>query len=215
MGNKVSLPSKATIFKNSLNHLREEPHFGLVNGILDAFQPKSALLLGSSPKTAKILHSRVNRLMAVDFEQSRFNKNLSDLTEKAEFYAKSFKIYDDHEITGDEGLILSNLYKRIKNFFKNSDLLVIDQPSTIALGAFNFFSDINDIIVIRGIDPISVNNKNFSKYRMITTYGDVSSLLLKKHLSVKYNAIRDIIYEDNIKFYQELNITPIFKFEEA
>tara|TARA_B100001778_G_scaffold334019_1_gene344031 strand:+ start:16709 stop:17356 length:648 start_codon:yes stop_codon:yes gene_type:complete len=215
MANITSLDSKATTLKHSLDKLKLEPHFGLVKGILDAFKPESALLLGSAPRTASLLHERVDRLMAVDFEQARYNKSLARLSSKAEFYPKSFPVYDDQVITGDEGLDLSDLYSRIKGFFKESDLLIVDQPADIALGAFNYFANTSDIIILRGVDPSSVFHNGFNKYRLVMRYGEVSSVLVKNHVPVGFEAIRDIIYAGNSAFYKSLSLDPSFRFEKA
>ena len=211
----ISRDSKATIFANGLVGLRNEPHFGAVRGILDAFKPESALLLGSGPRTAALLHERVERLMAVDFEQARYDRNLSTLADKAEFYPKAFPVYDDGLITGAEGLDLSDLYSRIKGFFKKADLLVIDQSPAIALGAFNYFADSNDIVILRGVDPSSVFATGFKKYRMTMRYAQPSSVLVKDHVPVGYDAIREIVYSGTAAFYDEVNIRPAFKFAEA
>ena len=210
-----SIDSKATIFKHSIGKLRLDPHFGLVESIIEAFKPSSALILGSAPKTIKIMHEKVNKLMAVDFEQSRYDSNISSLAEKAEFYPKCFPVYDDLTITGKEGLEMSNLYARIKNFFKKSDLLVVDQPLDISIGAFNYFSDSHDIVVLRGVDPSSISDSKFNKYRMIMRYGDTSSFLLRNHLPIGYDAMRDIVYKGNESFYKYLKIEPSFRFEKA
>lgn len=215
MLNKTSRDSKATILKQSLNKIRIEPHFGLVKGIIDAFKPESALLLGSAPNTANLLYSEVKRLMTVDVETDRYNKNISYLPDKTEFYPKLFPIFDDEIVTGKEGLDLSDLYKRISSFFKDSDLLVIDQPVNISLGALNYFANSSEIIVIRNIDPSIIFNSSFVKYRMIMRYTEVSTLLIKNHVPVGYDAIRDIIYSGNEKYYRSLGIEPSFKFEKA
>jgi hypothetical protein len=211
----ISRDSKATIFANGLAKLRTEPHFGAVKGVVNAFRPESALLLGSGERTASLLHENVQRLMAVDFEQARYDANLSNLSDKAEFYPKAFPVYDDNAITGSEGLDLSDLYSRIKGFFKESDLLVIDHIPAIALGAFNFFADHSDIIILRGIEPSMVFASQFKKYRMTMRYAEPSAVLVKNHIPVGLSDIRDVIYNDTRAFYQELGIEPAFKFAEA
>ena len=211
----ISRNSKATIFANGLAKLRTEPHFGAVNGIINAFKPQSALLLGSGERTASLLHDKVERLMAVDFEQARYDSNLAGLPSKAEFYPKSFPVYDDNIITGPEGLDLSDLYGRINGFFKESDLLVIDHIPAIALGAFNYFADHSDIIILRGIEPSMVFSSQFKKYRMTMRYAQPSSVLVKNHIPVGFDDIRNVVYNDTRSFYQELGIEPSFKFAEA
>ena len=153
--------------------------------------------------------------MAVDLEQSRYDKNLDILPEKAEFYPKSLPVYDDKIITGDEGLDMSDMYYRIKEFFKNSDLLVVDQPKNIALGSLNYFSDSNNIVVLKGVDPSYIYHKDFKKFKLTMRYGGVSSLLIKNSVFVEYNTIRDTIYDANMYFYKILGLTPSFRFEKV
>lgn len=207
--------SKATLFKNSLAKIKEEPHFGLLDGVLRAFNPESALALGSSSTASVLLYRQVEKLMIVDFAQKRYDANLSKLPARSEFYPKCFPIYDDQQISGAEGLDISDLYARIKAFFKNSDLLVIDQPFHIATSSLNYFKEINDIVIVKGFDPSVLNASGFSKYRMIARYGGISSLLIKNHIPIDYDELKSSVYHANTEFYKKLGLIPSFRFEKA
>lgn len=208
----IANDSKGTKIVNAIARLKKESHFGIVKGIENAFKPNSVLVLGSSIKTVSYLHKNIDRFMSVDFEQDRFDKNVSHLNGKAEFYPKVFPVYDDSVITGKESLELNELYGRIKNFFKQTDLLVIDQAPKIALGALSFFADSSEIIILKGVHPSKVKNENFVKYKLDMRYVETSTVLIQKHLPVGYNAIRGIVYENVKKFYIELGIKPSFRF---
>jgi hypothetical protein len=204
--------SKGHLVANGMARLRAEPHFGAVKGIINAFKPQSAILLGSSERTAAYMHKYVERFMAVDFEQSRYDKNLAPLPSKAEFYPKSFPVYDDKLITGPEGLSLSDLYSRIASFFKDSDLLVIDHIPTIAIGALSYFGENTDIAIIRGIDPDKINAQDFRKYRMTMGYSETSTVLVKNHIPVETDTITKTVHASTEAFYKEINLRPAFRF---
>lgn len=208
----VANDSKGTKIAQAIERLKKESNLGIVKGIKKSFEPGSVLVLGSSPKTSVFLHNNINRFMSVDFEQSRFNKNVSHLNSKAEFYPKVFPVYDDSIITGKESLELNELYGRVKSFFKQTDLLVIDQPEKIALGALSFFADTSEIVILCGVHPSKVKNENFVKYKLDMRYVKTSTILIKNHLPVGYDAIRETIYENIKDFYLELGIKPSFRF---
>lgn len=204
--------SRGTKMAHAIARLKKESNFGIVKGIEKSFKPGSVLVLGSSPKTSAFLHKNINRFMSVDFEQSRFDKNISHLKSKAEFYPKVFPVYDDSIITGKESLELNELYGRVKIFFKQTDLLVIDQPEKIALGALSFFSDTSEIVILCGVHPSKVKVENFIKYKLDMRYVKTSTILVKNHLPVGYDTIRRAVYENVAGFYTELGIKPSFRF---
>jgi len=208
----IANDSRGTKIAHAIDRLKKESNLGIVKGIENSFKPGSVLVLGSSPKTSAFLHNNVDRFMSVDFEQSRFDENVSHLNPKAEFYPKVFPVYNDSVITGKESLELNELYGRVKNFFKQTDLLVIDQPEKIALGALSFFSDTSEIVILCGVHPSKVNDEDFVKYKLDMRYIKTSTVLVKKHLPVGYDEIRKAVYDSVAVFYRELGIKPSFRF---
>lgn len=201
---------------NGITRIQEEPILGLVNGMVGAFAPGSALVLGSSKSIASNLHSSIKRLMIVDFETLRHEANVKGLEQKAEFYPKVFPVYDDEVVTGKEGLDLSDLFGRIKKFFKDTDLLVTDLPVDLSVSSFNYFKDSTDIFIAKGVDPTSFSYANeFKGYRVIMRYTETSTVLVKNHIPVGFSDFKDTVYNFIASYYKKNNVPPSFRIEEA
>lgn len=209
--------SQVNKFVNGVSVLREDAHSALVSELYKSFGVDSTLVLGSSPKVASSVAKNSDRAMLVDFESERFEANLSGLPNKKEIYTKLFPVYDDRIIDGEEGLSISDLYRRINEFFKNPELVVVNLNKDMTGGAFSHFSNKADIFVVKNCDPKDLRphlySPKFNMYRLRMRYSDTCSALISKHMSISDDFVTEIFTKSMNDFYSDLGLSPDFVFE--